>query len=86
MRARLQLVLGEAVLISMAGGIVGLGLGTLLARGVIASGAAFGFAGIKWQAAVVVLVMAAVIGCLAALAPAVVAARKNVVESLRFTG
>jgi len=82
----LQLVLGEAVLISVAGGIVGLGLGTLLARGVIASGAAFGFAGIKWQAAVVVLVMAAVIGCLAALAPAVVAARKNVVESLRFTG
>jgi putative ABC transport system permease protein len=82
----LQLVLGEAVLISVAGGVIGLGLGTLLARGVIATGAAFGFSGIKWQAAVFVLVMAAVIGCFSALVPAVVASRKNVVESLRFTG
>ena len=82
----LNLVLGESVLISVIGGLIGLGLGTLLARGLEAVAGAFGFQGMKWQAAVIVLVMAAVIGWFAALVPALVAARKNVVESLRFTG
>ncbi|MGB7159760.1 MAG: FtsX-like permease family protein [Tepidisphaeraceae bacterium] len=81
----LQLVLGESVVISLIGGLLGLGLGWLLARGMASTGA-FGFTGIKWQAAAIVLGMAAVIGLLAALVPAMVAARKNVVESLRFTG
>jgi putative ABC transport system permease protein len=81
----LQLVLGEAVLVSIAGGLVGLGLGSLLARGVQAAGV-FGFEGMRWQAAGVVLGMAAVIGLAAALVPALIAARKNVVESLRFVG
>jgi len=82
----LQLVLGEAVLISLVGGVIGLGLGWLLAKGMQAGGGAFGFTGIKWQAAAVVLAMAALIGCLAALAPALIASRKSVVESMRFTG
>ena len=82
----LQLVLGESVVISLFGGIAGLGLGWLLARGLQASPANFGFTGIKWQAAAIVLGMAAFIGLMAALVPAMVAARKNVVESLRFTG
>jgi hypothetical protein len=34
----------------------------------------------------VVMAMAAFIGCLAALVPALIAARKNVVESIRFAG
>ena len=51
-----------------------------------ASGANFGFQGLKWQACAIVLGMSALIGLLAALVPALVAARKNVVESLRFTG
>jgi putative ABC transport system permease protein len=82
----LQLVLGESVLISVAGGVIGIGLGTLLAIGLAAVGGGFGFTGMKWQAALFVLAMAAAIGLLAALAPAVIASRKNVVESLRFTG
>ncbi|HWE92819.1 MAG TPA: FtsX-like permease family protein [Tepidisphaeraceae bacterium] len=82
----LQLVLGESVLISILGGVAGLGLGFLLAKGMQAGGGAFGFTGIKWQAAAIVLGMAGVIGLVAALVPALIASRKNVVESLRFTG
>jgi putative ABC transport system permease protein len=82
----LQLILGESVFISLLGGVLGLGIGWLLAKGLEAGGAAFGFQGIKWQAATLVLAMAAVIGLFAALVPALIASRKNVVESLRFTG
>jgi putative ABC transport system permease protein len=80
----LQLVIGEAILISLLGGCLGLGIGYLLAKGMQSGG--FGFQGIKWQGATIVLAMAAVIGLVAALVPALVASRKNVVESLRFTG
>jgi putative ABC transport system permease protein len=80
----LQLILGESVFITMLGGVVGLGIASLLARGLIRAG--FGFQGLKWQAAAIVFAMAVVIGLLAALVPALVASRKNVVESLRFTG
>src|SRR3954447_14709856 len=80
----LQLVLGESVLISILGGCAGLGIGLLLAKGMQSSG--FGFQGIKWQGASIVLGMAAVVGLVAALVPALIASRKNVVESLRFTG
>jgi len=82
----LQLILGESIAISLLGGVVGLGLGWFLAKGMQAGGANFGFTGIRWQAATVVLCMAAFIGLIAALVPALIAARKNVVESLRFTG
>lgn len=82
----LQVVLTESVIISILGGVVGLGLGFLLAKGLQAGAGAFGFTGIKWQAAVIVLCMAALIGLVAAFVPAVIASRKNVVESLRFTG
>jgi putative ABC transport system permease protein len=80
----LQLVIGEAILISLLGGCLGRGIGYLLAKGMQSGG--FGFQGIKWQGATIVLAMAAVIGLVAALVPALVASRKNVVESLRFTG
>ena len=80
----LQLVLGESVLISLLGGCAGLGIGLLLAKGMQSSG--FGFQGIKWQGASIVLGMAALVGLVAALVPALIASRKNVVESLRFTG
>ncbi len=80
----LQLVLGESVLISLIGGLAGLGLGMLLSKGVQSSG--FGFQGIQWQAAAIVLGMAAIIGLFAALVPAMIASRRNVVESMRFTG
>jgi putative ABC transport system permease protein len=82
----LQLILGESVVISAVGGVLGLGIGLGLAKGLEAGGAAFGFQGLKWQAAAVVMGMAILIGLLAALVPAVNASRKNIVESLRFTG
>ena len=82
----LQLILGESIAISLLGGVVGLGLGFLLAKGMQAGAQTFGFTGIRWQAATVVLGMAVLIGLVAALVPALIAARKNVVESLRFTG
>jgi putative ABC transport system permease protein len=82
----LQLVLGESIVISLLGGMCGLGIGALLAKALAASPANFGLTGIRWQAAAIVLGMAALIGLIAAFLPAIVAARKNVVESLRFTG
>jgi putative ABC transport system permease protein len=82
----LQLVLGESVLISFVGGILGLGIGWMLSIGVQAAGAFFGFQGLKWQGALIVLGASILVGLVSALLPALVAARKNVVESLRFTG
>jgi putative ABC transport system permease protein len=82
----LQLVMGESVVISVMGGLAGLGIGFLMARGLAAVAGGFGFSTIKWQAAAIVLGMAAFIGLVASLAPALIASRKNVVESLRFSG
>lgn len=81
----LQLVLGESVLISFTGGFVGLGFGWLLAKAMAQTGF-FGFTGMRWQTMVIVLGTAAVVGLVAGLVPALIASRKNVVESLRFTG
>lgn len=82
----LQLVLGESVAISLVGGLAGLGIGWLLARLLAAVAQGFGAMGIRWQAAAIVLAMAAVIGAFAALVPALVASRKNLVEAMRFAG
>jgi putative ABC transport system permease protein len=81
----LQLVVTESVLISIMGGVLGLGLGYALSKGITEMGG-FGFQGMKWEAAALVLGVAVVLGLLASLAPAVIASRKNIVESLRFTG
>ncbi len=81
----LQLVVGESVLISVLGGLFGLGIGYLLSMGIESAGG-FGFQGIKWQAAAAVIGIAAGLGLVASLLPAVIASRKNIVESLRFTG
>jgi putative ABC transport system permease protein len=80
----LQLVLGEAVAISIVGGVIGLGLGSLLAKSMANMGGLV--PPVKWQAALIVIGIAAVIGFFSALVPAMIASRKNVVESLRFTG
>jgi putative ABC transport system permease protein len=81
----LHLVLGEAVAVSLIGGAAGIGIGWVLAKG-LQSTSFFGFQGLKWQAAGIVLGVAAVVGLISALVPAIVASRKNLVESLRFTG
>jgi putative ABC transport system permease protein len=81
----LELVLAESILLSIIGGVLGLGLGYLLTRAMTeASG--FELQGMKWQAAVLVLLIAALLGLIASIVPAIVASRKNIVESLRFTG
>lgn len=82
----LQLVVGEAVLISLLGGLAGLALGAMAAKGLMSVGAMIGFTGMRWQAAAIVLGVAVLVGFVASLAPAVIASRKNVVDSLRFTG
>ncbi len=81
----LQLIVGEAVLISVVGGLFGLGIGYLLSMGIESAGG-FGFQGMKWQATAAVIGIAAVLGLVASLVPAVITSRKNIVESLRYTG
>ncbi|HEV7301112.1 MAG TPA: FtsX-like permease family protein [Tepidisphaeraceae bacterium] len=82
----LLLVLGEAMLISIVGGALGVALGAGLAALIASGSGGFPLPGVKWQAATVVITLAAIIGVLAALVPAVLASRKNIVESLRFSG
>ncbi len=82
----LQMVIGEAVFISLLGGLLGLGLGTLMTKGAATVVGNFGITGVKWQGALIVLAMAVVVGMVASLVPAIITARKNVVESLRFVG
>lgn len=82
----LQLVLVESVLISVIGGVLGIGLGYGLTQWMIEQSGGFMTQGVKWQGAVIVLGLATLIGLAAATVPAVLVARKNVVESLRFTG
>jgi len=83
----LQTVIGESVLISVVGGAVAiaftLGLTTL-------GSSALGPFGdmIKFTPQVVLAVgaTATLIGVFAAIVPAVLASRRNIVESLRYTG
>lgn len=82
----LNLVLGEAVLISLIGGLFGLGLGYLLSQAVSSVTGMFGIQPVQWEAALAVLLTAAIVGLCAAVVPALAASRKNIVESLRFTG
>jgi putative ABC transport system permease protein len=82
----LQMIVGESMFISLIGGLAGLFLGFILAAGLAAGPSGFLFRGLKWQAALIVLAMAVLVGFLASLVPAILASRKNVVESLRFTG
>ncbi len=79
----LQLVLGEAVVISIIGGLIGISGAFLMTK--LASGGGFPIP-FEWPTAAVTLVAAAVIGLLSSLVPAILASRKNVVESLRFAG
>ncbi|HVS70940.1 MAG TPA: FtsX-like permease family protein [Phycisphaerae bacterium] len=81
----LQLIVGESVVISMLGGIAGIGLGYLLCQSIDNAGG-FPFQGLRWQAAAIVMGVAAVLGLFASLVPAFFAARANIVSSLRFVG
>jgi putative ABC transport system permease protein len=81
-----QVVIGESVFISLIGGAAGLGLGSLLEKMLQSGPAGMFFHGIHWQTMAIVFGMAGVVGLVAALVPAIIASRKNVVEALRFNG
>jgi putative ABC transport system permease protein len=82
----LQLVLGESVATAFVGGLLGIAIGFLITKVVESIAAFLGLPTLQWQSALVVLAAAVTVGFVAALVPALVAARKNIVESLRFTG
>ena len=81
------MVLGESVLIALLGGLLGMGVTAGLTRAAAAGmgpwGEMFKF---RWEAAAVVTTLAIVIGVVSAFVPAYFAARRNIVDSIRFTG
>lgn len=83
----LKMVLGESVLIALIGGLVGMGVTYALTKAASAGMGPWGaMMEFRWQASVIVAAFAVVIGLFAAIVPAFFASRKNIVESLRFTG
>jgi putative ABC transport system permease protein len=82
----LKLVLGESVVISLGGGFVGLGIGEGISRATQILAALFGLPDLQWQICLIVLGASVAVGLLAAVVPGLIAARRNVVESLRFAG
>jgi len=82
----LGVILGEAVLISEAGAILGLLLAMLLCAGVSKAVPAFG--GLKIQPVIwaVSFVLAAVIGVASSFVPALGAAKTPIIEAIRDSG
>jgi putative ABC transport system permease protein len=82
-----QIVMGESVLIALAGGLVGMLITFALTNAAAAGMGPWGDTmKFRWQAAAVVATIAVLIGMISAFVPAFFASRKNIVESLRFTG
>jgi putative ABC transport system permease protein len=89
MREILGIILGEAVLISIAGGILGLTLASVLCNGVRSHSMGFNqLAHLSVQPAVALLclVIAASIGVLSSVVPAFNAARTPIIEAVRSNG
>jgi putative ABC transport system permease protein len=83
----MQMVLGESVLIALIGGVLAIGATILLTKGAAAGMGPWGEAvKFRWEATLIVASFAVVIGFASALVPAIFASRRNIVESLRFTG
>jgi putative ABC transport system permease protein len=81
------IVLGEAVLISLIGGLVGMAVTWALGRAAAAGMGPWGEAlKLRWQAFVIVATLAVIVGLVSSLVPAIFASRRNIVESLRFAG
>ena len=84
----LELVLGEACLISMAGGMIGYSISTILMLGVLKSPFGGFLPGVQLfqpMVALTCVLIAGAIGLLSSLAPALGAARQPIVEALRST-
>ena len=83
----LRMVLGEAVLISLVGGVLGMGITYALARGAAAGMGPWGeMIKFHWEASVVVAMASVLIGFAASIVPAFFASRRNIVDSIRYTG
>jgi len=86
-REILQMVLGESMLVAFLGGLIGIGFTFGLTRAAAAGAGPWGdMFKFHWEASVIVAAFALLIGLFSALVPAYFASRKNIVDSLRFTG
>jgi putative ABC transport system permease protein len=88
--AILFIIIGEAISISLIGGLIGLGLAALLTVGVGHAAAAFmpqlHNLSITWFTAFIALGVAAFVGVVSSFFPAWNAARTNILDSLRYAG
>ncbi len=82
----MQIVLGESVLIALLGSILGIGLAMGLTKVMAIFNPADNSMDFSVAAALIVAVFGVVIGLVSAVVPAYFASRRNIVESLRFTG
>lgn len=88
--AILGIIVGEALCIALAGGLIGLGLAAFITAGATkaGAGAALGTASVSLTPFTVVisLTVALLIGFISSFIPAWNAARTNILDSLRYTG
>ena len=83
----LGMVVGESVLIALLGGLLGIGVTMLLTRAAAAGAGPWGeMMKFRWEASLIVAAFAVLIGVASAIVPAYFASRRNIVESIRFTG
>lgn len=81
----LAMVIGESALLSLAGGLAGISLAYALLQGMSGSGFLDAVT-VRSSTVSITLTVALLVGLLSAVAPAILASRKNIVESLRFVG
>jgi putative ABC transport system permease protein len=83
------MILGEATVISLLGGIFGCGVAWVLCKGVATASGGFanleGMSLTPWMWAVVIT-SAVVMGTIAAIVPAFGASRTNIVDAMRYSG
>jgi len=83
----LRMVLGESVMIALLAGLLGIGVTMLLTRAAAAGAGPWGeMMKFRWEASLIVAAFAVLIGVASAIVPAYFASRRNIVESIRFTG
>ena len=82
-----NMVIGESVLIALLGGLLAIGVTKLLTSGAAAGAGPWGeMMKFRWEATLVVAAFAVLIGVASAIVPAFFAARRNIVDSIRFSG